>query len=145
MPSKLSKNLYRLICTILILFFYYIFFHAKNSIIITSKCDCHKNIQIKIDQSQNSYIISIVKEINKKISKSSTRSIAKSKNLTFTCDLFNTFKRDINGNNRPAIKVVAFSLYGDGFGFTVDKYSKNLKNIAQTVGKLYPGWIMRVC
>ena len=86
MSLKLSKR--PLIFIILILFVFYNFFSTNSSSsislrVITSKCDCNENIQIKIDQSKNSYIISIVKEIDKKVSKISTRSIPKSNKLTF--------------------------------------------------------------
>ena len=57
--------------------------------------------------------------------------------LTFTCDVYNTFKR--SGGNNSGTNVIAFSLYGSD-----PKYSKDLKLLAKAVKKLYPGWLMRV-
>jgi hypothetical protein len=93
-----------------------------------SKCDCQRD-QISILKYPG---LVRVKKANNLV-----RTLTDLDRLTFTCDVYNTFKRP--GGDKSGTKVIAFSLYGSD-----PKYSKDLEVIARAVKKLYPGWLMRV-
>jgi len=92
--------------------------------IYTSECHCQKD-QISL----NTYGQLTRLEKNKKLIQ-----YLNFGDITFTCDIYNTFKR-----SEKKSKIIAFSLFGSD-----PKYSKDLINVAKTVKKLYPDWVMRV-
>ena len=99
----------------------------NTKIIYSSKCECQLE-EIRFEKSGLNIRISNGNENIQEFTESQF------KNLNFTCDIYNTFKR-----NESQLKVVAFSLYGN-----LEKYNKDMKLIANAVQKFYPDWIMRV-
>ena len=102
-------------------------------LILNSRCDCKKNEEIVVKELRNKISINL----NDK-NKSNSKIIAvinkeEFKKMTFTCDLYNQFKRGLNQ------QVLSYSLYGiDEF------YYDKMKNISRQINELYPNWIMRV-
>lgn len=135
------NSIKRVIIITLILFVANFFFKNSNTKDITnvnvinilkSECDCKKETTIILKHTDNNENIVSLFETNqlKNTYSISDKDLEES---TFTCSLFNTFKR---GRNQ---KVIGYALYGKGHLFYY-----NFVNLVKTVQNLLPGWILRV-
>ena len=106
--------------------------HSVNyyTISLKSKCDCRKQLLIRIDE--NNFT-----SIHSETSNQSWTHLYDIQNseiaeLNFTCDLYNSLRR---GRSQ---KVIGYSLYNKN-----EAYYNKLKEISEQLKRLYPDWIMR--
>ncbi len=100
------------------------------TIYLKSKCDCRKQLLIRIDKNN-------VTSIHSETSNQNWTHLydiknSEKANLNFTCNLYNSLRR---GRSQ---KVIGFSLYNKN-----EIYYNKLKEISLQLKRFYPDWIMR--
>lgn len=101
----------------------------------TSKCKCRQNETVTMMKTPRYYVFEVddsSKQPNT-LKKRYTISHAEFESSILMCDLYNSLRRG------PKQRVISFALYGRDLS-----YYFHLKELAETVRKRYPGWLVRV-
>jgi hypothetical protein len=100
---------------------------------LTSKCDCRKNLEIKLAKKANFILAYSYHTVTRRLKKLATYNETEFAGRVLTCDFYNVMRR---GENQ---KIIGFSLYGKK-----QHYYDKLNEIVAQVKEMYPGWTVRV-